>query len=525
MRRLRQQRGPRDNLPDEAEPPLHSGDIVYDKIGAVWRYEPLVARGPIELVPVTLPPGPPGPQGEPGPTGPEGPPGPEGAPGPVGPTGPEGPIGPSDGPPGPEGPEGPTGPPGPQGPPGADGGGGSNVTTSDTPPASPVAGDMWFDSVGGQLFVYFDDGSSAQWVIAVNSPGSAGPSGDPGPTGSTGSTGPQGPQGVQGPLGPAGPEGPQGVPGPAGSSGGNVLRNASMDIWQRGTDFPQPPGVAFNAFVADGWRMNWLSGGGIHVQKLPWPAGANASTKSCLWFQPYGPGTMTRLALMQNIESAYAAKLAGKTVTFQCRIWLNSPTAPLFSAGAAGTVDTFPTSPITLDVGRVPLQMPTASVGSLLAYTFVASPDAVNGYQISLDFGGSGVLPYLGEFDLRVTPDAPLGLNASPPPPELRPLHDELALSYRYYQRFTAPNQVIWFKAYGTANQSMSQTFIVPPMRATPTATNIGTWTTSGSQGAQPSITPNSEKVIAINSAVGSSGGMLTVYTQPNIGFDLSAEL
>ena len=47
----------------------------------------------------------------------------------------------------------------PQGPP---------VTISDTAPANPVAGALWWDSVGGQLYVYFTDLTSSQWVVAVN---------------------------------------------------------------------------------------------------------------------------------------------------------------------------------------------------------------------------------------------------------------------------------------------------------------------------------------------------------------------
>lgn len=41
-------------------------------------------------------------------------------------------------------------------------------TLADTPPASPKPGDLWYDSVGGQTYVWFNDGSSSQWVIVVN---------------------------------------------------------------------------------------------------------------------------------------------------------------------------------------------------------------------------------------------------------------------------------------------------------------------------------------------------------------------
>jgi hypothetical protein len=48
------------------------------------------------------------------------------------------------------------------------GGGGASISISDTPPASPSHGDMWFDSVGTQLYLRYNDGSSAQWITAIN---------------------------------------------------------------------------------------------------------------------------------------------------------------------------------------------------------------------------------------------------------------------------------------------------------------------------------------------------------------------
>jgi len=38
------------------------------------------------------------------------------------------------------------------------------LTISDTAPAGPVVGDLWFDSVGAKMYVRFNDGSSTQWV-------------------------------------------------------------------------------------------------------------------------------------------------------------------------------------------------------------------------------------------------------------------------------------------------------------------------------------------------------------------------
>jgi hypothetical protein len=40
------------------------------------------------------------------------------------------------------------------------------VTIGYAPPAAASQGALWWDSVSGQLYVYYDDGTSAQWVVA-----------------------------------------------------------------------------------------------------------------------------------------------------------------------------------------------------------------------------------------------------------------------------------------------------------------------------------------------------------------------
>jgi hypothetical protein len=124
------------------------------------------------------PPGPQGPQGEDGADstvpGPAGPPGPQGVKGDTGAQGPQGVKG-DTGAQGPQGPQGATGAtgaastvPGPQGPTGATGPtgptGGQIMYIGDSPPASPVVGQTWYESDTGNSFVYYDDGNSVQWV-------------------------------------------------------------------------------------------------------------------------------------------------------------------------------------------------------------------------------------------------------------------------------------------------------------------------------------------------------------------------
>jgi hypothetical protein len=45
--------------------------------------------------------------------------------------------------------------------------GGASVTTSDTAPSTPADGDLWYDSVGGRLYVYYQDPNGSQWVDAA----------------------------------------------------------------------------------------------------------------------------------------------------------------------------------------------------------------------------------------------------------------------------------------------------------------------------------------------------------------------
>jgi hypothetical protein len=49
------------------------------------------------------------------------------------------------------------------------GGGGATITMSDAPPSSPSAGAMWFSTLLGILFLYYNDGDSSQWIQAIPS--------------------------------------------------------------------------------------------------------------------------------------------------------------------------------------------------------------------------------------------------------------------------------------------------------------------------------------------------------------------
>ena len=58
----------------------------------------------------------------------------------------------------------------------------SDLVVSDNPPATPNNGELWYNSANATLYVYYEDGTSNQWVVAA--PQVAGAAGAQGPAGS-----------------------------------------------------------------------------------------------------------------------------------------------------------------------------------------------------------------------------------------------------------------------------------------------------------------------------------------------------
>jgi hypothetical protein len=42
--------------------------------------------------------------------------------------------------------------------------GNAKITVSATPPNSPATGNLWFDDLGGRLYIYYGDNDSNQWI-------------------------------------------------------------------------------------------------------------------------------------------------------------------------------------------------------------------------------------------------------------------------------------------------------------------------------------------------------------------------
>ena len=115
-------------------------------------------------------------------------------------------------------------------------GAGSSVSIGLVPPTSPtpVQGDMWWDSDDSDLHVYYNDGTSAQWVSVTSAAalkGEKGQKGEIGPKGQKGEIGPKGQKGEQGIKGDVGPKGQKGE---VGVSGGQGIKGDKGEVGQKG---------------------------------------------------------------------------------------------------------------------------------------------------------------------------------------------------------------------------------------------------------------------------------------------------
>ena len=124
-------------------------------------------------------------------------------------------------------------------------GAGSSVTIGTSPPTSPTpaAGDMWWDSDDADLHVYYNDGTSNQWVSVTSSAALKGQSGDKGQKGEKGEigekgqkgqTGDKGQKGEIGASGGTGGTGPQGIKGQKGEAGAVAAKGQKGEIGATG---------------------------------------------------------------------------------------------------------------------------------------------------------------------------------------------------------------------------------------------------------------------------------------------------
>src|ERR1700722_10562407 len=236
----------------------------------------------------------------------------------------------------------------------------------------------------------------------------------------------------------------------------NKFRNGTMDVWQRGNTTVTTTGQ----YTADGWFV------------IPTGAAVTANTAAGRLYtvnslQVTGATSVTDVKVIQPIESYISAPMSGQVVTFQAQIFNNTlaTITPTISVKHPSVQDTYTAN--TVDIVATNLQSCANGVWTQVSYSWTASANSNLGMEIILDFGNnfSATTKFIQitECDLRVTQGLSVGLNPTPPPPELRPIFSELPFNQRYYYRRTrisaTVNEIIGQLQVDRTTQSLGKIF------------------------------------------------------------------
>lgn len=170
-------------------------------------------------------------------------------------------------------------------------------------PTQPFAGQLWWDSVSGQLFVWFVDINSAQWVIATN-------------------TGGEGPQGAMGPPGPAGAQGPAGPQGPDSGAGVYVpLAGGIMTGTLSAPAIDAPQAIGDNRIINGDCRIDQRHNGAAGTTNGYWIDrwfASQSQTSKLTWQRVAGPVALGFPYCFQfTSSSAYASVAADVFTVYQ----------------------------------------------------------------------------------------------------------------------------------------------------------------------------------------------------------------
>lgn len=398
--------------------------------------------------------------------------------------------------------------------------GSGSISINDAPPTNPLDGALWWDTVSGNLFIYYDDGTSAQWVVAVNL-NTAGP------------VGPEGPQGDPGPTGPVGPMGPA----PLQAIGDNRIINGDMRISQRYDATP----ATVAGYTLDRWQIQANPMAGEVTQGGPDAVLAPLGFAYHMYhqFTTAVPSLAADdyFSFVQYIEADYLTDFAWGTPDAQ-------PVTLSFLAAASvpGTYSVSIRSAPSPDYRSYPATFEITGVGTWEQVTITIPGDtggdwALSGNDLGLavffcfgvgtTYGGppgawadENYVGAAGTVNLAATVGnmfwltgvkLEIGDVATPYPRQS--MATSLADCQRYYQVLSA---VIISEAYGSAGSARYESFVFPTtMRANPTVTPSGVQYSNSSGFLMNNISPNN---VTMAMVVGAANGQ--AYAQGSIILD-----
>lgn len=248
----------------------------------------------------------------------------------------------------------------------------------------------------------------------------------------------------------------------------NKIRNPGFIIQQRGTSGTITAGTP--AYSIDGYIL------GCTGANTTWgiSAGFFGTSSSLTINSVIG---LTDVFIKQRVESTISATLlyaATSTVTFQSAIFNSTGVTitPTLTVNVANAADNWTTSSPILS--GISLQPCVTGVWTIVCYTFSVTGAVANGIEILIDLGtslnSSGKLIGFDNWDLRATPSQSLGLNSTPPVPEIRIYPFELLYCQRYYVQVNATTNKVIGYGFAPSSDAFEFGFAIPiQMRTLPT--------------------------------------------------------
>ena len=294
------------------------------------------------------------------------------------------------------------GPTGAQGAQGFQGLQGAQAHISTSAPSSGVNnGDLWWESDTGDLAIYYNDGSSAQWIDINTGPrgaqGGTGPTGAQGATGNTGAqgaTGPTGAQGATGSTGAQGATGPTGAQGAAGSDA-SISNNSQYRLITGGSG----TNLAGNTYAT--WNGNNLAlRGGQNQNCTIELASDEGDNNNDFW-----------RVMSQHVDSAFAIDHYGSgSWVEKLRIDSGSKVAINYDAASSdaqyGNLEILKDGSSNVD--------PNWSYLSFHRVAQIAWQQGINANDFVIASTGGAARDTLQNERLRITSDGRMGINATP---------------------------------------------------------------------------------------------------------------
>ena len=341
------------------------------------------------------------------------------------------------------------------GPTGATGAaGGSTITVSDAAPSSPVAGQLWWNSTSNKLYIYYTDANSSQWVQATT-PGADGAAGAAGATGAAGA-----------------------------SPGRNKFINGNFDVWQRGTS------TTSSGFAADRWRLGIIGNSQCTFSQQSFTLGQTDVPFNPKYYQravaTAGSDANSYVLFNQRIEDVRTFQ--GETVTVS--FWAKADSAkdiavePYQFFGSTGTGGSagVPVTPQTVTLSTTWTKYTkTFSIPSITGKTLGTSGDDWLGFFFWLDAGSdwnsrTGSLGnQSGTFDFA---QIQVERGSIATDFETEYYTDTLRKCQRYYYEYPR-GETYSFIATGYVNSTSSAHVLLQypqRMRAAPTQTSTGSF-------------------------------------------------